>query len=357
VYVNTGYSTSGRWQNEKDFGGSVLRDPRMTHLEAYRAGLQVVREAAGPEVCILGCNVSQNMRSMGAAFGLIDAMRIGPDNGGAGRGRWNHVVVGARHGSNLYFLNRRVWHNDPDPVYVRASNPLNAARLMVSWVAVTGSMLTTSYQFSELPPDRLDLLKRTMPSHGLKPRPADLFEQEIPRIWLLTDTRRAVRRDVLGLFNWQEKEPATIICDMRKLGLDPEATYVAFDYWKNAFAGTIRGTLTQTLPPGTCRILAVRPRADHPQLLSTSRHITQGIVDVHEETWDPQAKALSGVSRVVGGDPYELRIALPPSGAWKVTNVIAADAGTTVRATTREIVRILVESAETREVPWQVTLE
>lgn len=369
VYVNTGYATSGRWLNTRNFVGdqeagpgaadqatpsAVLHDPGMTHIEAYRKGLQIVREAAGPEVFILGCNVSQNMRSMGAAFGLIDSMRIGPDNGGAGSGRWGAVMVGARHGSNLYFLNRRVWHNDPDPVYVRASNPLNAARLMVSWVAVTGSMLTTSYQFAELPAERLDLLKRCMPSHQARARPVDLFESDPPAIWLTTDDRSHRRRNLIGLFNWNEKEPHEINCKMDRLGLDSETTYAAFDYWANEFAPPIRGTLEQTLPPGSCRILAVRSMADHPQLLSTSRHIAQGMVDVLEEHWEADTKTLSGRSRVVAGDPYELRIALPPSGSWKIARVSAERASIQVGDNTGNGVRLLIDSKDNRDVCWEV---
>ena len=43
--------------------------------------LRLVREAAGPNVFLLGCNIPQNMRSFGGAFGLVDAMRVGPDTG------------------------------------------------------------------------------------------------------------------------------------------------------------------------------------------------------------------------------------------------------------------------------------
>jgi len=369
VYVNTGYATSGRWLNTQNFVGdkeagpgaadvvtpsTVLYDPRMTHIEAYRKGLEIVREAA-PDVFILGCNVSQNMRSMGAAFGLIDAMRVGPDNGGAGSGRWNSVMTGPHHGSNLYFLNRRVWHNDPDPIYVRPSNPLNSARLMASWVAVSGSMLTTSYQFSELPEERLDILKRCMPGHQAQARPVDLFESRTARIWLLTDASRNVRRDVIGLFNWNEKEPDTITYDMDKLGLDAETTYVAFDYWANKFAEPIQGTLRQTLEPGSCRILAVRPAADYPQLISTSRHITQGVTDVLEERWNEDKRTLFGRSLVVAGDPYELRIAMPASGSWEVAQVSADGATIELSSHAERGIRVLIKSPKSREIAWKLT--
>jgi hypothetical protein len=346
IYVHKEY-------REDTFPDSRLQDPNTTHIEAYRKGLEIVRNNA-PDTFVLGCNVSQNLISMGPAFGLIDAMRIGPDNGGAGRGNWNAVRVGAWHGSTLYFLNGRVWHNDPDPVYVRESNPLPKARLMCSWVAVSGSMLTTSYQFADLPPDRLDLLKRTLPGHGLLGRPADLFEGDQPRIWLLTDTRRNVRRDVIGLFNWVETEPAEIVYDMDKLGLESDATYVAFDFWEQKFIEPIRGTLRQTLPGGTCRVLAVRPAADHPQLLSTSRHIAQCTVDVLEETWDPASKTLAGISRVVAGDPYELRIAFPSDSTWKVDGASAGAEEMTVVKASPQGIRLQFTPATSDDVEWEI---
>jgi hypothetical protein len=68
----------------------------------------------------------------------------------------------------------------------------------------------------------------------------------------------------------------------------------------------------------------VRADEGHPVVLSSSRHVTQGIVDVLAEKWDAASSTLSGRSRRVAGDPYELRIlALAPAGqAW---NVDAAD--------------------------------
>ncbi|MFT4540660.1 MAG: hypothetical protein ACI841_000107 [Planctomycetota bacterium] len=304
IYVNTSYKNS-------DFGEAQLHDPGTTLVEAYRKGLSVLREEA-PDAFILGCNVSQNMRSMGASFGLLDAMRIGPDNGAAGRGKWNQVVLGAWHGTNLYFLNNRVWHNDPDPVYVRADNPIERAQWMISWLAVSGAMHTSSEQYDQLPPERLDLLKRCLPAHDLDARPVDLFESNRPRIWRVADERM----DLIGLFNWSDTEPADITCSLDHLGLDPHRIYVGYDYWANKAIDPIEGELVQTLPPGTCRILALRAQEDFPQLVSTSRHITQGLIDVESEAWNARHRTLSGESHVVAGDLYELRIQLPDTGDW-----------------------------------------
>lgn len=368
VYVNAGYATSGSWLNSRNFVGdqqagfgqadvgaasTVLSDPRMTHIEAYRKGLEIMREAA-PGVFILGCNISQNMRSMGGAFGLIDAMRTGPDNGMAGSGAWKELVKGPYHGSNLYFLNGRVWHNDPDPIYVRPANPLHKARLMASWVAISGSMLTTSYNFADLPDDRLDILKRVMPGHDAVSRPVDLFESRTPRIWLLSDESGGVRRNVVGLFNWKEKEADTVSYDMGRLGLDVEKTYVGFDYWADEFTEPICGRFEQELEAGSCKVLALRAAANHPQLVSTSRHITQGVVDVLEERWDAAERNLSGCSLVVGGDPYELRISVPEYGEWKVGQIIANGAEVKKVSVGKRGIRVVIESGESQEVQWEI---
>ena len=96
---------------------------------------------------------------------------------------------------------------------------------------------------------------------------------------------------------------------VERLGLPEAAKYAAFDYWTNAFFPSIDKRLTATLPPHACRILAVRPTQTHPMLISTSRHVTQGMVDVTDEKWEAAATGLAGTlsgrSKVVGGDAYE----------------------------------------------------
>jgi hypothetical protein len=342
IYVNTSFK-------DQDLGAAQLHDPKMTHVEAYRQGLKILRQAA-PDTFILGCNVSQNMLSMGPAFGLIDAMRIGPDNGGAGGGRWNHVTLGAWHGNNLYFLNNRVWHNDPDPVYVRAGNPLHKARWMCSWLAVSGSMHTSSEQYEDLESERLDLLKRCLPAHSLPARPVDYLETDRPRVWLVHDTRVSL----VGLFNWQETESDQITLDLDRLDLDPTLSYVAFDFWADRFLPRFTRKLDQTLEPASCAVLAIRPAADHPQLLSTSRHITQGLVDVLKERWDTATRTLSGTSRVVAGDPYELRIATPTHGAWKVSRAAAGDQRLNKSPPDNGGIRLSFLPRQTGQVDWTI---
>ena len=274
IYVNSGYRDEG-------IGDAVFHDPIKTNIEALRDGLKLVRKTAGDRVFLLGCCAPQYMRSYGAAFGMVDAMRIGPDNGPG----WDSLRVGPLFASRNYHLHGRIWYNDPDPVYLRPSVPIEQGLALCSWVTLSGSLNFCSDFLPGLPNERLDILKRTMPGHGLLPRPVDLFEAEPARIWLLTDERRTPRRDVVGLYNWNE-QPLRIDVPLDRIGLPRGGTYVGFDYWANSFLSPFRERLQTTLPPRSCQVLAVRPLLDRPLLIGTSRHITQGIVDVKQETWD-----------------------------------------------------------------------
>jgi hypothetical protein len=349
MYVNSGYKEDG-------IGDAVFHNPDITNIQAYRDGLKLVRETAGRDVFLLGCCAPQNMRSFGGAFGLVDAMRIGPDNGP----KWNSLVRGPTYGSRTYFLHGRVWYNDPDPVYVRSEVPLDQARLICSWVTISGQLNMSSEAYRDLPAERLDLLRRTMPYHGLRPRPVDLFENDPPRIWVLTDERRPPRREVVAFYNWNSMEAAEFNYPVELLGLAPDRSYVAFDCWANQLCPVFSGHLGTRVPKQSCCVLAVRRALDRPQLISTSRHITQGMVDVLEEKWDDATNTLSGTSRVVGGDAYELRAVVGVTGKlWAVESfeVTGADKSAGVRTNVKQsdaLVRAAIESPTNREVSWSL---
>jgi hypothetical protein len=294
------------------------------------------------------------MRSFGGSFGLLDAMRVGPDTG-AGN-------IGAPNASRLWFLNGRVWWNDPDCVSVRAPNSLDRARLNASFTAIAGDLFYNSDWMPDLPPQRLDILKRCMPSLGLPSRPVDVFEHEPAQIWHLPDTRGPVRRDVVALYNWGES-PNHVSCSVEKIGLPPAPAYVAFDFWENKFLPPFSKTLESDLPPDSCRILAVRPVSEHPQLLSTSRHITQGMIDVRQEHWDSKTNTLSAISQVVGRDPYELRVVVPEGEhSWHATQISLSTedhaAGVTAHlAEDGPRLRATIVSATNRAVNWTIYFE
>lgn len=346
-YINDGY------KNDHMTNCAPFHDPAKTQIEAYRDGLKLLRQAAGDGVFFSGCCVSQNMRSFDGAIGLVDSMRIGPDFNHDGKG----IQTGPLRASRLYFLNGRVWWNDPDPTKVRVSNAngspdagargsvsTDMARLTTSFSALTGQFFLLSDWLPDLPPERIEILKRTMLSHNATARPVDYFDRFLPSIWLVTDDKTGPRRDVIGLFNW-EKKAQTLGATLAKAGLDPAKSYYAFDFWNNTLLPDITNGFAYELPPASCKVVAVRAAEGHPVVVSTSRHVTQGIVDVSAETWS--GNTLSGVSEVIANDPYELRIRIP--AGWKLDR---ASAPTTESA---GLVRVTLNSPETKKTKWSVS--
>lgn len=338
-YINSGYK-------EDHFGDARFYNPEKTNVEAYRDGLKLIRSAVGKDVFLLGCTVTQNMRSYAASFGLLDAMRIGPDNNSSWK-EWLGAspVYGSRH----YFLNGRIWYNDPDASYVRSTLSLNEARTVASWTAITGQLITNSDWIPDLPAERIEILKRTMPAHHAIARPVDLFENNLPRVW----TVHSSNRDLVGFFNWDDKNLNENIL-LNKLRLNHDKTYVGFDYWQNEFISPFQEKLQVNLKSHESKIIAIRELLKRPFVLSTNRHVTQGIIDILSESWDEKTKTLQGESQVIGGDIYELRVVVPDK--WKLTQPIVTNDSVIITASPKEgmLQRIQIESPISQKVNWSL---
>jgi hypothetical protein len=111
-------------------------------------------------------------------------------------------------------------------------------------------------------------------------------------------------------------EPRTITAplsgdqsDTGSLGLDPAATYYLHDFWNDEFLGEIpgNGKITRPLKPQQSLVYALRRKLDHPQAISTNRHIMQDLLD--PAAWNPATLTLSGTTRVVAGEPAVITFA------------------------------------------------
>ena len=348
LYVANGYKPD-------DLGLAAVHDPSLTPFQAYHMAFRGLRQGAGPDTYILGCCASQNMRSLGAAIGMVDAMRIGPDNGPD----WGSLQRGPWHGTNRYFFNNRIWHNDPDPVYVRASVPLAHARAICSWVALSGALHASSEWLAGLPAERLDLLRRCLPAHNFPARPVDLFERDLARVWRVADPARPERL-VVGLFNWDSNKSERFSIPVDRLDLPAGQTWVGYEYWSNTLVAPFTGQLETTLPAASCQVIALVPVSAHPQVLATSRHITQGLLDLGDEKWNDQG-TLGAACAVVANDPCEVRIL--GAGRWVRATTCELDeasrkAGATASVSQRgPLVRLTLRSPDSRPVKWTLRFE
>ncbi|MBP5621881.1 MAG: hypothetical protein J6X44_07690, partial [Thermoguttaceae bacterium] len=113
---------------------------------------------------------------------------------------------------------------------------------------------------------------------------------------------------------------------------------VAFDFWNNEFIEPFT-ELKTTVPKECCKILAVRAVEDRPILLSTSRHITQGILEVRSEEWNADEQTLTIITEIPQGLSYELRVYDPSDGLlrrWTAPTDLVGKTTVVYNAKTRE---------------------
>jgi len=334
IYVNDGYK-------QDDYGEQQFDDPHKTNMEVFREALQLIREAGGDDVFIMSCNVAQNMRTMGGLYGLADAVRIGPDNGAS----WGGICTGPIRGTARWFYNGRVWYNDPDPVYARNRIPLAHAQTICSWGAISGGLFAFSDWLPGLSDERIEVLRRTLEPHRRyrEVRPIDIFESKLAHAWLLG----AGEAKVLGVFNWNAKQPLEIDYSAEYAGLDPKVEYVGWDFWANRPVAPFRGAFRAKLAPAACQMTALVP-FDRPRLVSASRHVCAPLCGVAEQSW--KGNVLAGEVKTTAGENCELRFSVPSGYTLKAVNLKDAKL-----VTEGNFVRMQFTAKATGKVAWQAT--
>jgi len=290
----------------------------MTRSEAYRAGLKAMRRGAKPGTFIHGFN------PCGLGWGLLDGMRLGNDTGPHWRSgeRWcwgpkDLVGVAARR----YYLYHRVYLPDPDAFYF--AHPATIKRWNVSdtismetsqaWATLNGllgGMIKVGDAFVDLTPEQVSVVRKVLPPTGVSARPLDLFLRQYPRVWQLRSPRGGPEQ-VLAVFDWDEPgESGPLTLTARELGLAPDRSYLAYDFWGQR-ASVFRGELRAAPRPRTCTLLAIRPALSRPQYLSTDRHVTQGLLRLEGEQWDAPRQLLSGAMKADPGTEQTVVFFLP----------------------------------------------
>jgi len=184
-------------------------DPTMTRAETLRRGLDAIRRGAGERTFILGCGCP-----LGAAVGVVDGMRIGPDvapywgaTAGAAGEPGTALAIEAILARS--FMHRRWWVNDPDCLMLRAKETelSGSEREALAWtIAASGGMLLISDDMRLLDEESARLFQEVTrigaevdaASKLEPPLVADLMSDTTTRI-LSTSTGRGALRLIVNM--------------------------------------------------------------------------------------------------------------------------------------------------------------
>jgi hypothetical protein len=331
----------------------------------FRRFLEVGREALGEDAYWLS-----SWGVLTQMVGLCDACRISQDAMPTWAGMQMQLVESAR----WFFTQRILWLNDPDHVCVRA--PFEWARTVLSMVALSGGLFMLSDAIEEYDEQRLDLIRKCIPPlttvtaetgpldadyaaftwtkfhgfHVLNETPFDAEtmtdtearnqagewptmndRQPFSTLWAVHLETGIGRWCVVGRFAAIALSRARISAE--SLSLDPEQDYLVFDFWQQKYLGRIKGALdVPALELGHCQILALRPALERPQLLSSTRHISQDAVSVQAQTWAENDLTLQ--LRGVAGTSEWYWVHVP--AGFQLSDVQGAGVGIVTNGATRD---------------------
>jgi alpha-galactosidase len=314
--------------------------------EIFRTYLDIARKEVGKETFMLSC-----WGVLPQSVGIVDACRIGCDGFGPQTmqqyNSWNGIV----------------WINDPDhcdvfPNYKPAEignvtkvekveSSIDETKLRPSMASIAGGLLMLSdkpevYQddnnlegikraspvLPSVPGQLYDYdnsktsnilnltLQELIPKDGsLSPIDAEQFGYVCP--WWLNEINRNFENwNVLSRMNWTKEELPKEKVNFSDIGIDSNKEYLVFEFWNKEFLGVCKNNFqVNTLQPNGINTFSIREKTNHPQIVSTNRHLSQGGVDLENVVW--KNNKLSGKSQVVKNDKYEIYIYIPNGYAIK----------------------------------------
>ncbi len=276
-----------------------------------RRGMSILREALGPDITIRPCSTALNTQ-----LGICNEIGIARDIGNA-TGQWEHMGTTTLELGLKWFMHGKFWHNNPDVLMVGDRNQTaGEARGRATLLALTGGAVFLGDNMPELEqqPDRLAMIHLVLPSSGRPARPIDLFRvgepgRAYPRLWHLQARPKWGKWDVLGVFNWSP-EPLQETISRRDLELG-QGDHLVFDFWAGKLLGRLGRQLKVDVAPGDVACLRIMPAPQHPAVLSTDMHITQGLVDLENVRWDGRKRELSGTAVRAPGEQGAVYVYVP----------------------------------------------
>ena len=337
-----------------------------TPEESLRDWDRVAREELGPNIYVLSCwGVGPGLN----VIGLADGCRLSDD------GFQPETLAKFNSYEGV------VWRNDPDhcdilgawlmdenammPVFGRPAPVPVRTVVRPAICSIAGVVLMVSDK-AEVYEDDLNLegMKRSAPV--LPTVPGQLYDPgHGSDTWWLQELASPFENwTVLSRIQWAKKREKEWKFDLKgvpqqevkfaDIGLDPAPEYLVFEFWTQKFLGKFK---TSFIAPAMdtnngMDVFAIREARPHPWVLSTTRHISQGGVDLSDEHWDATSKTLFGKSAVVASDPYVLTAHLPQGFRLKSADV-SGEKVEIANQTETATARIVPEATKTVE--WKMT--
>ena len=319
---------------------------------AYRRAFELMRRAMGDDGLIDERNLGESAKPrLDVTAGLVDTQRTWGDSNqfvpemiSRSGLRWykNRVVFN-------YYSDTKAVHDLPEPV----------VQALITMNFLTSGRLDLATSFSFFTPQITRIVSRSYPHYAeaKTARPLDAFTGVAdPQVYHLelNDGWHQI-----SLYNTGESR-ATIGTALsgdridNAIALPADRQYHAYAFWTDQYLGQRTGgdRIEMALDPNHCEMIALRKVEPHPQVISTDRHLLQGWVDLADVQWDAPTRTLSGIARVVEGEPFTITVAnnsyCPDQATADEAQITREDRSNT------DLCYLQITSPTSRDVRWMV---
>jgi hypothetical protein len=314
--------------------------------QTYRAGLKVVREAAGEDTYLLSSSgpTYQNV-------GFMDACRVGNDYG-EGRALnpesyfypatfvinsasfWTSHRAASDAMAAGYFTHRKLYLADSGNLLtVDKPIPLGEAHIAATIFGLNGGPMMLGDDLDRIADERLAIIKQCLPRLPECARPIDLFdcpEPDYVKTFHLRVDCAWDQWDVVGVLNYgQEALRQTLDPGKGDGGIfacvceNASVPFSVWDFWNDRYEGVKTGAFDVWVAPNSATVLRLSRKRDHPWILSTDMHVRQGQAEIEDCRWDPAAMTLTVCATRPAGEKGNVFVHVPvglaianPEGLW-----------------------------------------
>ncbi len=332
-------------------------DASVTAAQAYRKGFEIMRNASGEKCHLLDCGPGA------VTIGLTDSMRIELDqNYGYSDDAWRQYFLNPSSSgpaaAKRYYFHKKTWINDADHICMNLLSP-SQSQAAATLIALSGGNIMSGDRLTELDSGKMNILAKVLPAYGEAARPVDLFDSDLPSVFALKVSKPFGEWTVAGFFNANLSEQVIHSLPLERLWLRSDQPYLVYDFWKEKFMGEQSGSIQITVPPGSVTLLTFHERSGVPQFISTSRHVTQGAIELEYVAWDAGTQTLTGISKGSPDSSHYVTVYLPDPEPWRQSGQgLFHDYGSySLNRIENHIVRIWLHFREADRITWQVTKE
>lgn len=303
-YPETAWNTEGGYSEN------------FTSTQAYKKLFEICKEGLGEDSYVhernLGGLTHENAPCLDVTAGTVDLQRVWGDA--------SHfepemaTIMGLR-----WYKCRRVFHYYPDgKSFFRDGDALPAyeRRSFLTLIGLLGGRIEIGTSIGTMNDEMFKDLSKLYPTlEGNQSfRPVDFlvtpFHPEVYLYRIDNDSHQVI------LFNGRDEDgqiSTSVSGDPAEeggLGLDSAQDYHAFSFWRQEYLGCLKGSdiLSMELKSGEAEVISVRRVIQAPQLISTDRHVMQGMLECHNLSWE--GKILRGEVDLLPNTPLKLTVCL-----------------------------------------------